>query len=427
MFTNFNQVEIFLEQRKKHGIKPGLDRMERLLALSGNPHQGLKAIHVAGTNGKGSTIRFMDNALRLSGYHVGVFVSPSMEGVTGHMMIDGKAISKQAFLSFINQLHPFIQLLDAENNQPSEFEIITVIAFMHFTKNVDIALIETGMGGREDTTNCFTPLLSIITNVEKDHIAFLGKTIEEIARHKAGIIKENIPVIVGDINQDAAVVIEKEVLSKRAEMFQYGKNFSVIENGKPSGRQTFRFYKDGKCQMNAAIRMFGRHQLTNASLAIMAMFKLEDLGYFIDWSSVLRGIENTTVPGRFEIIHENPVVILDGAHNAAGIKAFLETVVGGYKTEKKHLVFAAFKDKDVDTILTLLNGHFASITLTTFDHPRAARPHELAKFLQSDTAYIISDWKEAIGEIVNGTHRNDYFFITGSLEFISRVRHFLEV
>src|SRR5699024_7769817 len=199
MFYHLEEVNRFFENRRYLGIKPGLSRMNQLLTYLDNPQKRIKAVHVAGTNGKGSTIHFLKNALIKNGHEVGLFISPSMLDVTGYIFKNNKRIAEETLISILNEMFPIIQQMDESDMHPTEYEIITAIAFFLFVRHVDIALIETGMGGREDTTNCVNPLLSVITNVSLDHTTFLGNTLEKIAYHKAGIIKNNIPVILGEI------------------------------------------------------------------------------------------------------------------------------------------------------------------------------------------------------------------------------------
>ncbi len=195
-------------------MKPGLDRIRKLLHFLGDPQGKVTAIHVAGTNGKGSTIQYIKHGLIANSCRVGVFQSPSMDGVKGHISVNHRKVPEETIITLMNQIYPFIQRLDQEQNAPTSFEIITAIAFLHFADDVDVALIEAGMGGRYDTTNCFDPVMSIITNIEKDHTAFLGTTLGEIAWQKAGIIKEKRPVIAGEMNEEAYKSIIAEAIQK---------------------------------------------------------------------------------------------------------------------------------------------------------------------------------------------------------------------
>lgn len=420
MFNNFQEVELFFNKRKSFGIKPGLDRIKTLLQLLDNPEKKIKGVHVAGTNGKGSTIQFMKNALIQNGYQVGVFVSPSPNGMTDHIFINQHPISKQTFMRLVNDMYPFIHKLDAQNEHPTEFEIITVLAFLYFAESVDIALIETGMGGREDTTNCFLPLLSIITNVSRDHMTFLGDTVEEIAYHKAGIIKPYIPAIIGPMEDVAMNIMERVADVVHADLFHFNEAFFIMEEKVTSDSQTFIWQAYSPNKLYVTIQMMGEHQQINASLAVMALVKLVEQGFRINMEIALKGIRQTIFPGRFERISKSPAIILDGAHNEAGIRSLIESVKSVENNQEKHVIFAAFKDKDIQTMIELLLHYFDSVTLTTFDHPRAASIEDMATYKRFDNVIIIKNWHEAI----QMTNLESIHVITGSLHFISKVRNF---
>ncbi|MEC5422038.1 folylpolyglutamate synthase/dihydrofolate synthase family protein [Virgibacillus sp. C22-A2] len=419
MFENFQQVKLFFESRKFLGIQPGLDRMEYLLHSLGNPQQSTPALHIAGTNGKGSTIEFIKKALQINGYRVGVFTSPSLDGLTGHIFKDNTSISEESFVDILNEIHSIILHLDREGMSPTEFEIITAMAFMYFTKHVDIILIEAGMGGREDTTNCISPIMSIITNVEKDHTSFLGDTLREIAYHKAGIIKQDTPAIVGDMANEAREVVIQEAREKQVSLHQMGQDFIYEVKASADNLQRFVWKNSRDTKIDIAIRMYGEHQVKNASMAYMSLVKLKEIGYTIDMERCIEAFKNIQVPGRFEIIQHEPLVILDGAHNPAGIQSFIETVLTNYSNKERHLLFAAFKDKDTAAMLEQLSKHFSSIALTTFNHPRAASAEELYNMTASGNKSCLHDWKE----VLPLTHKKDaIYFITGSLHFIAFVR-----
>lgn len=424
LFETMEQVEVFFEKRKAFGIKPGLDRINQLLQMQGNPQNQTKAIHIAGTNGKGSTLHFLSNALQVNGYQVGVFTSPSFSGLRGHILMNQIPITEVAFIRILNEIHPAIELLDIEQMHPTEFEIITVMGFVYFAKHVDIALIEAGMGGREDTTNCFHPILSIITNIARDHTAFLGDTITEVASHKAGIIKNGKPVIIGEMKQEALEVITAETRLKQTKIYQLGNSFSyeLIHHDR-SGQHFYFRYSSTKLQ--GEIQMLGEHQLKNAAMAMMALTILAEQGYTIKWEHALNGIKETIIPGRFETMQYNPTIIVDGAHNPAGVQSFLQTIVANDEQKEKHLIFAAFQDKELKTMTDMLCNHFSSITLTSFDHPRAANADELYRVANCNNKKMVYDWKDVIDKIKDNEKQTDHcYFITGSLDFISRVRKY---
>ncbi|WP_249870967.1 bifunctional folylpolyglutamate synthase/dihydrofolate synthase [Oceanobacillus saliphilus] len=418
MFTTFQEVEAFFDSRKSLGIKPGLDRIHKLLHLIDNPQRKIQAVHVAGTNGKGSTVQYIKNALQANGYKVGVFTSPSLTGLTGHLYLGDKEISKEAFLILCNEIYPAVKQMDEQNVAPTEFEIITAIGFLFFSRSGDIALIETGMGGREDTTNCFQPLLSIITNVAKDHTGFLGNTIAEIAYQKAGIIKSGAPVILGEVEMDALSIIDKEAASRKTAIYRYGIDFSYRKDEK--GKM---IWKSNQNRAETVLHMYGAHQMQNASIAFMALEKLSDAGYTLSSDIVEEAIGNTTFAGRFEIVNKEPVIILDGAHNPAGIDAFIKTADEIYPDEERHIMFAAFKDKDLDKMLEQIGNRFMTITLTSFDHPRAAQAAELERLHTAENRKVTIDWKDAVDEMLQT--KSGIYFITGSLNFISLVRAYI--
>lgn len=428
MFENYQQLEDFFNDRKNLGIKPGLNRMKKLLLLMDNPQCKIKAIHVAGTNGKGSTITFLKNALINNDYKVGIFMSPSFSGLTGYMFCNDQVITEDQLLALMNEIYPAIKQLDETNDYPTEFEIITVIAFMYFASSVDIAIIETGMGGREDTTNCFKPILSIITNIAQDHTSFLGETLQEIAYHKAGIIKEHMPVVIGDINDPALSIIQNEAREKSAQVYRLCDQFTYENLSQQDDRQSFTWNFHQQISLEIALHTLGNHQVKNSSLAIMSLVYLKKQGYAIDWEKVFVSLTETTIPGRFEVIQTNPHIILDGAHNVAGVQSFLETMNDNYKHGNRHLIFAAFQDKDLQSMLEILAPHFSTITLTSFHSPRAASADDLNQLVPSFKGKKSThhEWEKVIDEITTATlNKEDYYFVTGSLSFIALVRAYL--
>lgn len=425
MFTTTKQMLTFFDDRKNIGIKPGLERIQLLLTLLGDPQNKIKAVHVAGTNGKGSTISYLKNMLMYNGYKVGVYSSPSLDGITGHIFLNDHKITDEEFLRLLNTIYPLIKQLDESGDNPTEYEILTALAFMYFAEHADIALIETAMGGRYDTTNCFQPILSIITNIDKDHMGFLGQSIKEIAYHKAGIIKEQIPVIVGEVGEEASTVIQKEAEAKKAKIYQLHADFYYRSIKHNNDTQTFTWFDNHGQSIKIAIQMHGVHQVKNCALALMGIHLLMKAGYQIDIKNAFIGLENTFVPGRFEVIDKSPMVILDGAHNLAGMKTFLDTVTKYFQNKEKHLIFAGFKDKELQKMLQLIDGYFSTITVTSFEHQRAASAAYLYHLTDLKHVHQVEDWKVAIANIYTPSATDEVYFITGSLHFIGMVRDHL--
>ncbi|WP_430785001.1 bifunctional folylpolyglutamate synthase/dihydrofolate synthase [Virgibacillus flavescens] len=422
MFINFAEAETYLTNRKSFGIKPGLERIKEMLHLLDHPERKVKGIHVAGTNGKGSTVQYMKNALTQNNYNVGVFVSPSADSLTGHMFINDHSIEEIEFVNLLNDVYPIISELDDKNKHPTEFEIITVLAFLYFADSVDIALIEAGMGGRGDTTNCFSPLISIITNVSLDHMMFLGNNLEDIAYQKAGIIKNNIPSVIGPMAEEALKVIQHESEMKSSSLLRYGQEFKIINSWDNGFIVESQVHKSA----NILLQMKGEHQKINASIAYMAILLLREIGFSIDLVSAVEGFKQTRFSGRFECIHQQPQIIIDGAHNEAGIKAFIQTANLLNNNHKKHIIFAAFKDKDIKKMLSELESHFETITLTTFENPRAASKELLSKYENLKNIEIIADWKKVIESVLMSQKTDTDYFVTGSLDFITIVKKFID-
>lgn len=418
LFYTYEEATNFLTNRKALGIKPGLERIKRLLTLLDHPERSVPAIHVAGTNGKGSTVQYIKNILQASGYKAGVFTSPSFYGYTGHFYINHTQMSKKQFVYLLNTVRPQIAKMDQEGDAPTEFEILTAIGWLYFSKHADIAIVEAGMGGREDTTNCFRPIISIITNVSYDHTQFIGKTLTEIAYHKAGIIKQEVPVILGIVNEEANQVFKREILLKSSPVFQLGKDFSYCKQSV----QHFQWkWKDKEASLN--LHMAGEHQIQNASLALMAACLLEQLNFRIDFTKAFAAVEKTVIPGRFEKMMDDPTIIIDAAHNPAGIDTFVGTIKNQYDTKNVDLLFAAFKDKNIHQMLDLLDGHFKSVTMTTFEHPRSLSYEELVHYSNRENVHIAANWQQIVRCIV---HQKGTYAITGSFHFISMVRTYLQ-
>ncbi|GAA0442390.1 bifunctional tetrahydrofolate synthase/dihydrofolate synthase [Lentibacillus halophilus] len=425
MFSYYYQVETFFHDRKQLGMKPGLDRTQQLLQYLGNPQKQVEAVHVAGTNGKGSTVQYIKSGLMANNVRVGVFQSPSMDGIKGHISLGHHYIPEETIISLMNQLYPCIKQMDQKHHAPTMFEIITAIAFVYFKDHADIAIIEAGMGGRYDTTNCFQPLIAIITNVEKDHTAFLGDTIEKIAWHKAGIIQENKPIITGEITEEAYNSIVAEAQQKNAPMLSAGQAFQTETIYADKHNWTFRWKAAHEGVLNVSIKASGSHQINNASLAMMTLSIMRRRGFQLNWGKTLQGLATAVIPGRFEYVCQDPVVIVDSAHNPAGAQALTNTLAVQCAGMNCHLIFAAFRDKDIKEMLRRLENQFATVTLTTFVHPRAASTTELCQYSQRSDVRLIDDWKQAVDNVYQ-LQQNSCYVITGSLHFIASVRKYFE-
>lgn len=430
MANTYKEAVNWIHNRLKLGIKPGLKRMEWMLERLGHPERRLKAIHVAGTNGKGSTVCFLRHILQEAGYSVGTFTSPYVEQFNERISVNGQPISDEEIVQLVNIIKPLAEELErTELGAPTEFEVITAMMFYYFGKmNVqDVVIIEAGLGGRFDSTNVVYPLLSVITNVSYDHMNILGETLEAIAFEKAGIIKAGVPVITGVEQEEALQVIAKKAREVKAKDYVLGRDFTVqdvasFEHGERFSVDTlFANYQD------LTISMLGFHQVKNAALAVMAADYLRVYYSFIIEEEALRnGLAKAKWLGRFEKLSDVPTIIIDGAHNEAGIQSLVETVKTHYPDRDVHLLVAALADKPIDKMIPSLASIAKTITFTSFDFPRAATAKQLAALCEHPNKACCDNWQEWLKEKQSNHGKRDLFLVTGSLYFISDVRKFLK-
>jgi dihydrofolate synthase/folylpolyglutamate synthase len=345
-------------------IKPGLDSIRSALRKVANPEKGLRVIHVAGTNGKGSTIAFMESILKEHGYSTGVFSSPALVDVHDQIRMNGAPISPEE----MNKT--FFKMKEAGlSGTLTDFELLTVAAFITFERLApDYVLLECGMGGSLDSTNVVVPLVSVITSIALDHIGFLGGTIEEITKHKAGIIKEGTPAVIGPLPKEAMNVIRMKAKETNSEVIAYGNDFTT-NNGEFIGESI-------RVPIHER-RMKGPHQAVNAAIAIEALLQT---GMELDVTYVEKAVTTATLPYRFQEISEG--VFFDGAHNPAAAKMLTETIKSEFPGEKVDFVIGMLKTKDIKKTLDELIPVAASFTFVTFPHPQAATEDELVSSCQ---------------------------------------------
>ena len=425
MVTDMNEINQFFEHRQVQlGMNFGLSRMETLLTKLGNPHEGLKYIHIAGSNGKGSTLHFIKEILLAEGVRVASFTSPYLIRMNEQLKIDREEISDKEFVSEFLELWPIIKEMDGEGNGPTQFEILTAMAFSYFSKKgVELVLLETGLGGRLDTTNVIQPLLSIITSISLEHMNILGDTLGEIASEKAGIIKSGAPIISGVTAEEPANVIEEKAASVGVPYYQIGQDILVKDIKQNELGQSFSFSFHITFVENILIKMLGRHQISNAALAIAAVTLVSEN---IQEKSIRKGIGKAQWNGRFEKISDEPLIIIDGAHNPAGIEVLLDTLKTRYPDYIYKFIFSSFHDKDYAKMLDLLEKEASEIIVTEFKHERAANAEVLYENCPKEKKVRLEkDWQKAITMGKEKTGDREVMIITGSLYFLSLAREFV--
>ena len=364
-----------------HGIswtfcKPGLERISALCKALGDPQKKLKFIHIAGTNGKGSTSAMLESVLRESGYKTGLFTSPYIRTFNERMRVDGENISDRELAEITEHVRPFA---DDMTDKPTEFELISAIAFEYFSRNnCDVVVLEAGMGGRLDSTNVIdSALLSIITGIALDHTAFLGDTVEKIAAEKAGIIKCGCPVLFGGEDEAAERVIRERAAEMNAPFSRVDRSSLTLHSQTLDGT-IFDFDK----YKNMQIRMLGSYQPRNAAIVLSAIDILKERGFSIPDSAVTRGLEKTRWQARFEVISKDPLVIFDGAHNPEGIAAAVESIRLYFGKERVYVLTGVLRDKDYNIIATDIAKVASRAFTLTPENPRALSAEEYAEVLK---------------------------------------------
>ncbi|TDK61558.1 bifunctional folylpolyglutamate synthase/dihydrofolate synthase [Bacillus salipaludis] len=426
MFATYQEALDWIHARLRLGIKPGLKRMEWMMERLGHPENKIKAIHIGGTNGKGSTVTFLRSMLQEQGYKVGTFTSPYIEQFNERISINGIPIDDDELLQLANIIRPLAdQLEETELGGPTEFEVITAMSFYYFAEinPVDIAIYEVGLGGRFDSTNVILPIASIITNIGLDHTSILGDTYEEIAFEKAGIIKNQTPIFTAVKHPGALNVIEEQTKQKDAPIYRLGEEFTISGHRSVSKGEIFSMKNALHSLEEIEISMIGKHQTENAALAITSAQYLNQKGLIsITELSIREGLKKAYWPGRFEILSEKPLVIIDGAHNDEGIATLVNELTNRYSDRNIHIVFAALKDKKFDKMIEQLDQVADKISFVSFDYPRAATAQDLYEKSNSQNKEIVENWQEYLNEAIQAMPFDGLLLVTGSLYFISEAK-----
>ncbi|TXK84717.1 folylpolyglutamate synthase/dihydrofolate synthase family protein [Paenibacillus sp. N3.4] len=422
---------------EKLGIKPGLSRMQMLLEKLGHPERRLKFIHVAGTNGKGSTCAYLTSVLRQCGYDVGTFTSPYLEKYTNRIQVNGADIEDEALLRLVNEMKPIVdEIGETEVGPPSMFEISTALAIMYFAKVAypDYVVWETGLGGRLDSTNVVNPVVTIITNVGHDHMDILGDTLEQVAAEKAGIIKAGVPVITAVEPDDVWRVIERTAKEKKATLYSLHQQFSYSNTKSDLDHQTFDFNGPFRNLKEVPITLNGQHQLTNAAVAVMTLEVLRQYyACIVDDEDLYKGLTETRWPGRLEMISNEPRILLDGAHNPEGAATLAAALTNVYRYRKLHLMMGMLSTKNHTGYLRHILPLVDTLIVTEPDFHKkgdASRLAEIASELLHDMnrkvdIVIERDWKRALETLTSRTEQDDLAVVSGTLYLISDVRSWI--
>ena len=406
-----------------------LQRMQKLLTLLGNPHKKLNTVHIGGTKGKGSTATMLTKMLESNGYNVGLYTSPHVVHLHERITVNSKMITDSEMLGLMNRIHAPVEKI-SKNEPPSFFEIMTAIAFLHFLDlDVDIAVIETGLGGRLDSTNVIKPELVGITSLSLDHQHLLGGTLDCIAKEKAGIFKRGVPIVTVEQEPEAMGVLKSQALAVKAPLSVTGEDIDFsyrFETSRKHGPHT-RICLTTKTSKFEHLRvpLYGKHQAINCGLALAMLDKLKSIGYEIDNEKATKGLSKIFLAGRMEMICDDPRIIIDAAHNAASIKALMYAIGQNIPYDSMVVIFGCNNDKDITGMLEQLQYGADKVIFTRSNSPKAALPQELADIYTEicgkmcQAAYSLG---QALQLAQNAIGREDLVCITGSFYLIGQAK-----
>ena len=417
----------FLENASVFGIQLGLVRIEELLRRLGNPQESYKTIHVTGTNGKGSVTAMISQTLQVAGISVGRYISPHLEEYTERVSISGHDISREDFAEAMSVVANAIDAMAADGfERPTEFEILTALAFWYFAKQqVEYAVIEVGLGGLLDSTNVIVPVLSVITNVALDHMKYCGSTVAEIAVHKAGILKKDVPAVTAAC-EPALAVINAKATELGCELSVLGRQFKIQERHCDGiAGQTLCIWRNEQKTVQVHLPLLGRHQADNGAVAIMALSILARSESRLTDTVIQQGVEKVSWPGRFQVTRAGAIdVVIDGAHNPAGIHTFCQTYEETFGSRKRVFLFAVLADKDYHKMVQELFHKDDYVVCAPAPSPRTSDPQQMARILPCP-----ADWASSIDAGLDkafaAVTEGQVLCIVGSLYIQGDIRRYL--
>jgi dihydrofolate synthase / folylpolyglutamate synthase len=423
MASAYQQSLDYLYGLEKFGMIFGLTQAEKILDAVGNPHQEIQSIHIGGTNGKGSTAAMMASILQKEGYRVGLYTSPHLLRFTERIKVNGKEIAEEEVATLAGWMRERVEAAGIKGPF-TFFDFTTAMALLYFSrKSVDVAVLEVGLGGRLDSTNVVNPLVSIVTNIAKDHEAYLGHTLPKIAREKAGIIKKGRPFITAVTQEQLLRLFSSLCREKGSPYFRVGKDFRYLQTGEGS----FQYEGLQRKLWGIHVNLRGSHQITNAATALGAMEVLEESGYPVSTDAMIKGLGDVEWPGRLELVRSSPRVVLDGAHNPAGAVTLKKSLKQEFQYRHLILLVGIMKDKDIESILHTLVPMADHVILSRPNVDRAAHPNLLKESLgrYPRKAEIIEDLEKAIDKGISIAGKEDLLCITGSLYTVGEARAYL--
>ncbi len=426
----FERTDYEKQERLRYNVTTfNLERMEKLLSLIGNPHKKIHTVHIAGTKGKGSTATMLAKMLEANGYKVGLYTSPHVVHLHERIVVNSQMISDSQMRGLLNRLYDPVEKL-SKTDPPTFFEIMTALAFMHFVdKSVDIAVIETGLGGRLDSTNVIKPEVVGITNLSIDHPHQLGDTIDNIAKEKAGVFKRGVPVITVQQEPAAMRVLRSHANAVKAPLSVTGSDIDFshrFETSREHGPHTRICLTTPTSKFeHLRVPLHGRHQAINCGLALAMLDKLKSSGYKIDNEKATEGLHRVSLAGRMEMICDDPRIMIDAAHNAASIRALIYAIGQNIPYDSMVVIFGCNNDKDVTGMLRELQYGADKVIFTRSNSAKAMSPQELAdKYAEicGKMYQTAASLGEALGLAKSAVSKEDLICITGSFYLIGQAK-----
>jgi dihydrofolate synthase/folylpolyglutamate synthase len=433
---NYEEAMKYIDEAAKFSMKLGLSRTEKILEILENPHRKIKCIHIAGTNGKGSTTAMISSILKEAGYKVGIYTSPYIEEFEERIQINGINIPKDKLAEVITKVsEAATRILDLGYDNPTQFEIITCAGFLYFyEQNVDYAVIEVGLGGRLDSTNVIKPILSVITSISYDHMNVLGDTLGEIAYEKGGIIKDEVPTVLYPQEVEAYKAIEKICVEKNSHLINVQSDCVMLLGIEDiQENDSFRRVQNIKVktkynEYDIKLALLGKHQLLNCSTVLYAVEELKTLGLEISGDAILNGLNKVKWPGRFEILNMKPLVVIDGAHNIDGIRKLKESIDMYLQYKETILILGILADKQVEEMVKVIVPGMKKVICVTPHSERAELASELRNEVikYNKNCIAVEDYEEAYNLALSYSDEENLILISGSLYMIGDMRKIIK-
>lgn len=419
MLENYQAAVDYIHALPKFQRTNDLGNIKRALHRLGNPQNDYETIHITGTNGKGSTTNFLANLLEGTGKRVGMFTSPFITRFNERIQINHQYISDDELLDDVNYLKDKIGDIPL-----AEFEFVTVLGYFYFRGRVDVAVIEAGIGAKHDKTNVITPVLSVITSIDLDHEKLIGPTLQDIAQEKAGIIKPERPIVTGSLHDSIQPIVENTATAENSPLFEFNQDFGIKNYKNNDFDVSFTYYDDKVTVEGIHCQGFEKTTAMNASIAIQAFLLYQRIHQAITTDEmIVKNLDRNHLPGRAQIVHENPLVLMDGAHNISAIYNLINSLIKKYENKDIIVLYAGMKDKDRHEILEELAPKVQHVYITKLDMARSATADDY-NLSQYTNVSFVENYQQELQKIFESMNPKQLLLITGSFYLVSNLENY---